>query len=171
MPSRADRDLLGRCVRWLHRLEDGVLAVLLGGMVLLASSQILLRNVAETGLSWADPALRALVLWTGMLAALVGSRADNHISVDVLSRFLRGRAKAAAQAITSVFAAAVCAVLAYHAGRFVASEWDAGVEAFLGVPTWAVETVLPFSFGFIAVRYGLLSARRLRALFIGGDES
>jgi len=165
--TRVVGDPLERCLRWLHRVEDGVLALLLGGMILLASAQIFLRNLAETGLVWADPVLRALVLWVGLLAALVASRADNHISVDVLSRLLRGRAKVAAQAITCLFTAGVCAALAYHAGRFVASEWEAQTEAFLGVPAWAVQAVLPFAFGLMAVRYGLLCAQRVRAALAG----
>jgi TRAP-type C4-dicarboxylate transport system permease small subunit len=136
-------------------------------MILLASAQIFLRNVAETGLVWADPVLRALVLWVGLLAALVASRTDNHISVDVLSRLLRGRAKVAAQATACLFTAAVCAVLAYQAGRFVASEWEAQTEAFLGLPAWAVQAILPLAFGLIAVRYTLLGAQRARVFFAG----
>jgi len=58
-------------------------------------------------------------------------------------------------------------VLAYQSGRFVASEWQAGTEAFLGVPTWSVELILPFAFGLIGVRYGLLCVRRLKELLTG----
>jgi len=165
--SKAPGGGVERCLEWLHRLEDAVLAVLLGGMIVLASAQIFLRNLAETGLVWADPVLRVLVLWVGLLAALVASRADNHISVDVCSRLLRGRAQAGAKAVTHLFTAAVCAVLAYQSGRFVASEWQAGTEAFLGVPTWSVELILPFAFGLIGVRYGLLCVRRLKELLTG----
>jgi TRAP-type C4-dicarboxylate transport system permease small subunit len=140
-------------------------------MILLASAQILLRNVAETGLVWADPVLRVLVLWVGMLAALVASRTDNHISVDVLSRLLRGRPKVAVQAGTCLFTAGVCALLAYHAGRFVVSEWEARTEAFLGVPAWIFELILPLAFGLIAVRYALLCAQRLRGVLAARDPA
>jgi len=163
--SSTSGDRLDRCLVWVHRVEDGVLALLLGGMILLASAQIFLRNLAETGLVWADPVLRALVLWVGLLAALVASRANNHISVDVLSRLLRGRAKVAVQALTCFFTTAVCGLLAYHAGRFVVSEWQAGTEAFLGIPAWAVEAVLPFAFGLMALRYAILCAQRSREVF------
>ena len=55
----------------LGRLEDALLVALLGVLLLLASTQILLRNLFDAGLTWADPLLRVLVLWLGLLGARV----------------------------------------------------------------------------------------------------
>jgi TRAP-type C4-dicarboxylate transport system permease small subunit len=46
-------------LRWLDRIENALIAVLVLAMVLLAGAQILLRNLFETGIDWADPLLRA----------------------------------------------------------------------------------------------------------------
>lgn len=143
-------------LRGLRYLEDALLALLLGTMVLLASGQILLRNVFQAGLLWADPLLRALVLWVGLLGALVASRENRHISIDVLSRLLPARARGAAQAVTSLFTTGVSGVVAYHAVRFAASDYAAGTEAFSGVPAWIVESIVPFAFAVVALRYGIL---------------
>jgi TRAP-type C4-dicarboxylate transport system permease small subunit len=75
---------------WLHRFEDGLIAFLVLLLVVLAGAQIVLRNFFDSGLPWADPVLRALVLWTGLLGALAAVREDKHISLDVLSRLLTG---------------------------------------------------------------------------------
>src|SRR4051812_6244482 len=56
-----------RGLRWLQWIEDGILAVLVLTLVALAGTQILLRDLFHTGISWADPVMRDLVLWTGML--------------------------------------------------------------------------------------------------------
>jgi TRAP-type C4-dicarboxylate transport system permease small subunit len=147
----------------LQRLEDGLLALLLGALIVLAALQILLRGVFGTGLAWADPLLRALVLWLGLLGAVAASRDGRHITVDAVSRLLPGRMRAAVTVATSLFAAAVSALIAWHAGRFVASEFAFGSSAFSGIPAWALQSIIPVAFGAIALRYGRLAFDELRA--------
>lgn len=150
-------------LRVLRRVEDTLLALLLGTMVFLAGGQILLRNVLGTGLIWADPLLRALVLWVGLFGALVASREDRHISIDALSRLLPARVRVGTRATTSLFTAAVSAVVAYHAARFVASDYAAGTTAFAGLPSWVVESIVPFAFGVVSLHYLVLAAVHLRS--------
>ncbi len=65
-----------RVLRIIHGFEDGLLALMVAAMIFLAGSQILLRNLFDTGFAWADPVLRLLVLWVGLLGALAASRTD-----------------------------------------------------------------------------------------------
>jgi len=154
---------LARGVHVLHRVEDAFLALLLTGMVLLAALQILLRHGFDAGISWADPMLRVGVLWLGMLGALAATRERRHINVDVMSRLLPTRARAVADALTSLFAAVVSGTVAAHAARFVASELRYGSVAVSGIPAWALEAVLPFAFGMIALRFLLRFVTELAA--------
>jgi TRAP-type C4-dicarboxylate transport system permease small subunit len=150
--------------RALHRVEDAVLAALLGAIVLLAPLQIALRELFGTGLAWADPLLRALVLWVGLLGALAASRDGRQISIDAISRVLPARARAAAGALTSLFTAGISGLVAYHGARFVHSELRFESVAFSGIPAWLLESVIPFAFGWIALRYLLLALAEARAL-------
>ena len=143
---------LARTVRVLHRCEDGLLAVLLGAMVLLAPAQILLRNFFDASLSWGDPLLRMLVLWVGLLGALAATRGDRQICVDALSRVLPPRARLAARVVTQLFASSVAGLVAWVALRLVLSEFAYGSSAFAGVPAWLCQAVIPFAFGGIALR-------------------
>ena len=61
---------------------------MLFAMVLLASSQVIMRNFLDSGFSWGDPLLRLLVLWLGLMGAMVATRLDRHITVDALLRVL-----------------------------------------------------------------------------------
>lgn len=142
-------------IRVIHGFEDAALCLLLTGMIGLAVAQILLRNFWDTGLPWADPALRAGVLWLGLLGALAASRDRRQITVDVLSRFLEGRWRLGAQLIANSFTAAVAALLAWHCGRFIAGEIEFETVAFAGIPSWWLQLVLPVAFGFIALRYAM----------------
>jgi TRAP-type C4-dicarboxylate transport system permease small subunit len=149
---------LARAQDVLHRVEDGVLALLLGAMIVLAPLQIALRLFFNEGMTWADPLIRVLVLWVGLFGAISASRGDRHINIDVLSRILRGRVRALVGLVVHAFTASVSGIVAWHAWRFVQSEREYGSTAFLDVPAWVLEIVLPFAFAMIAIRYALYAA-------------
>jgi TRAP-type C4-dicarboxylate transport system permease small subunit len=151
----------------LHRLEDGLLALVLGLLVLLAPLQLFLRNFFDAGISWGDPLLRVLVLWVGMLGALAATRGRRQISIDVLAHVSGERLRSGVGVVTSLFTALVCAIVAYHSARFVASEMEYAATAFACVPTWTCEIVIPVAFGLIALRYALYSVGDLRKVFAG----
>lgn len=143
---------LQRTRRVIALIEDGLLAVLLSTMIAVATAQIFLRNMWETGFVWGDPFTKVLVLWVALLGAMVATRQNNHIHIDVLSRFLPAKARAATQVVNALFASFVCGLVAYHAARLVMLDKDAGT-AFGAVPTWASELIIPFGFGVIGLRY------------------
>ena len=116
-------------------------------MVVLAGAQILLRNLFGSGIDWADPLLRALVLWTAMLGALAAARDDKHIGLDLVTHFVHGRAKRVLRAIALTFAAAISAAMAWYGLNLVhARLMDPASVAFAGVPSWCVESILPVGF-------------------------
>ena len=129
----------------------------LASMLILAIMQIVLRNFFDSGFLWAESFLRILVLWVAMLGAMVATREKNHISIDALSRFARGKIKPAIQHLTSLFSAAVCASVAWYAFVFVQFEYEDQTIAFASVPTWMCQSILPFSFAVMAVRFAFRS--------------
>ena len=161
---------MSRLIKKLHRLEDSLLALLLFVLVVLACLQIFLRNFADTGLSWADPTLRVLVLWVGLLGALAASRSNNHIAIDVVSRFLQGRPLLISHSITSLFTALVCALVAYHALRFVWVEFQEQTIAYAGIPAWIPESIIPIVFSLISLRYFLLCVQHGSDAIKGNTE-
>lgn len=160
-PSSPNNGTLGRLARMAAAIEDGLLVLLLSAMIGLAGSQIVLRNLWDAGLFWADPLLRVAVLWVGLLGAMAATRDDNHITVDIVSRMLSERARSAGRVITDLFTSAVCGLLAYHGARMVRMDYEAGLVAFAAVPAWACELIIPIGFGVIAVRFVLSSLDHL----------
>lgn len=144
-----------RALRWLHRFEDGLIAVAVLVLVLLAGTQIVLRNLFDTGFSWADPLLRALVLWTAVLGALAAARENKHIGLDVITHFATGRTAALLRFVALGFAAVVCALMAWYGIDLVKLDLDSGSVAFSGVPVWMVELIVPVGFALLAVRLGV----------------
>jgi len=142
-------------LRWLGRIENALIGVLVLAMVLLAGAQILLRNLFETGIDWADPLLRALVLWTAMLGALAAARDDKHIGLDLVTHFVHGRAKRVLRVIALVFAAMISAAMAWYGANLVMLDYGSGTNAFAKVPSWCVELILPVGFALLALRLAI----------------
>ncbi len=140
-------------IRMIHFLEDGLLAVLLGSMIVLATSQIFLRNFWNSGIDWVDPSLRVLVLWIGLVGAMVATRKMNHINIDVISRLLSALGRRIVTTLTNLFSAVICAIVSYHAGRFVYMEYEDQTTAFNDVPAWMCEIIIPIGFGLMALRF------------------
>jgi TRAP-type C4-dicarboxylate transport system permease small subunit len=141
-----------RWLLWLHRIEDGLLALMLLAMVLLASSQVVLRNLFDSGFSWGDPLLRLLVLWLGLMGAMVATRLDRHIAVDALLRILSPRLQRLTRSFTHLATAAVCAVLAWQAVRMVMLDYEYQEMILTHVPLWVADLILPIAFGVMTLR-------------------
>ena len=138
---------------FLQKIEDGILVGLLLLMIFIAVLQIFLRNLFDSGILWGDPLVRILVLWIGLIGAMVASRDNHHISIDVISRYLPDKIKKLSNLIISIFTSLVCAVMAYYSLIFVMMEKNDGILAFATIPAWVCESIIPVSFGIISFRY------------------
>ncbi len=160
-----------RILRVVEALEDGLLVLILAGMVVLAAAQIGARNLMGGGILWADPALRVMVLWVGLIGAMVATRYDKQISVDAVSRFLPDRWKAIVRVVTDLFTSAVSAAVAWNAWRLVQDDRAAGTTLFASVPLWVCELILPAALSVIALRYLVYAVRHLKQAWSGGVDA
>jgi TRAP-type C4-dicarboxylate transport system permease small subunit len=151
-----------RLLTGIRFLEESLITLLLSAMVLLAGTQILLRNLFDSGLYWADPVLRLLVLWLTMLGALLATRNNQHIRIDLLSRYLPLHWRRINDRIALLFSSAVCAILAWHSLRFVHAEYLDGTTLFGGMPLWLGQLILPLGFALMALRFAILCVQSLR---------
>ncbi|MEM7612219.1 MAG: TRAP transporter small permease [Pseudomonadota bacterium] len=145
--------LIRKLARWGKAGEDAALVLLLGAMILLASSQIVMRNMFDSGFIWADESLRLMVLWLALAGSVAASRADKHISINVLSRFLPATGQLLARVVTNLFTTGVCGLLAYHSWRFVAESREYEDTLLGGQPAWWFQVVLPVAFALMCWRY------------------
>lgn len=143
---------LKRLSTLLLQVEDLLLSLLLTSMILLATSQILLRNFWDYSLAWGDPSLRLMILWITLLGAMAATRENNHIRIDLFSRYLPATAQRISTLITDGFAAVICALLAWHSARFVLFEREDNAQFLDLMPIWPLQLILPVGFGIIALR-------------------
>lgn len=156
--------LLGRAERLGRLLENSVLVGVLSAMILLAGLQILLRNFGGVGFSWADEALRLMVLWIAMMGAVAASRDYRHISIDILSRFVPPTARLWSALIVDLFTAGVSFALCWSSYEFVAQAFQFNDRLLGDLPAWPFQAVLPVAFGLIGYRYTVWSLTRVKAI-------
>ncbi len=145
-----------KIIRFINHLEDWLLVFILSAMIFLAIYQIIARNLFGEGLVWIDPVLRTLVLWIALAGAVVATRTDNHIRIDVFSRYFPKAWLIYIKRLVYLFTLSVCLLIAWHAARFVYSEYEYGTIAFSGIPSWITAVIIPVGFFLIAARYFLL---------------
>ncbi len=137
----------------LLKIETGLLITLLVSMIAIAIVQIIMRNLFDSGLFWAESYIRIGVLWMVLLGAMIGSRKRDHLAIDVFIHTLSQKNKAIVERITHFFTAVLCFIVAYHSYLFVKSEYQEGGIAFSSIPNWACELIIPITFFVIASRY------------------
>ena len=147
--------------RWL---ENTTLGLLLGGMTLLACTQIFMRNFGFGSLLWGDEAVRLMVLWMAMIAGVAAAREDRHISIDVLTRFLPDRLRALPTLLVDIFTAVVCFALAWYGWGMVSFAIEGGDTLLIDKPAWVFQIVLPVAFFLMGWRYVIWAARRVPLL-------
>ena len=151
--------------RWidrLHRAEDGLLVLLLTTMIVLAGTQILMRNLLDSGFVWIDPLLRVLVLWLALIGATVATRHNKHIRIDLLSRYFSRNTHRLIQVMVRQVSAWTCLVIAWYGMDWIRLDYEYSVTSFAGIPAWSVEIIVPLAFALIGIRYFLLSLHSTR---------
>ncbi|SDP57219.1 TRAP-type C4-dicarboxylate transport system, small permease component [Desulforhopalus singaporensis] len=153
-----------------------MLSVMLVAVICLACTQIVLRTVFESGFVWLDPLLRYLVLWCGLLGAVTATAKGKHIALDLVGSRFPDRVAPFLSLVTHLFSCCASAGLTLAGWLFLRNEFEYGGTGPLTLPLWLWNTIFPFAFGLITVKYFLLIILQLKAishLFTqrGGDRS
>ncbi len=122
-------------------------------MIIMAVVQIVMRNLFSSGIIWADSFVRITVLWLTLVGAMVASRNGKHIAIDGLLQTLNEDLQLWVRRFTDTFAAIVCLVVMYFSFVFVRLEYEDGGLAFENIPVWLCESIIPFAFLVIGLRY------------------
>ena len=150
-------------------LEDVILVSILTGMILLASSQIFLRNFFDVGFIWTDELLRLLVLWIALAGAVAASRSDKQINIAVLDRYLPAKMVTVSKVVVHMFTAVICGIVTVVGVQFVKTSREYG-DVLLGqVPAWWLQLALPVGFALLTWRYAVFGVSGLVRITRGGQ--
>lgn len=137
----------------LEKLEDFLLPALFILTLILSVIQIIMRNVFSSGIVWADPLLKIMVLWLGMFGALYATRKRRHIKIDILKHYLNPKLKKLTSRIVYFISGLICLLCSYFSTTFLILEYQDGTKAFMQVPAWLVESIIPIALLIMALRF------------------
>lgn len=138
---------------FLSKIENALIVIILFATMFIAVTQIVLRNGFSSGLSWADPALKMLVLYITIVGSIIATRENKHLSIDVLSKFLPTHINLVVQKFTNIFAAVICLLMSYFSLRLLLLSKEFEDVAFNGIPLWVLQIILPLGFLLMAIRF------------------
>lgn len=116
------------------------------GMVFLAFLQVVMRNVFNAGIPWADTVIRHLVLWVGFLGATLATKLDQHLTLEVLTKYLPERGRHLTSIAVKIFASVICYFLLCASFRFLADEKSTGQKFLDLFPSWWALSIIPATF-------------------------
>ncbi|MEI7541714.1 MAG: TRAP transporter small permease subunit [bacterium] len=136
----------------LYRLIKIAVVLLFMILLILSAAQIVLRLIFHSGISNAEGMMRYLVLWVAFLGACLASYKGRHISLDVVSKALKKLNKNLIVFLISTVSFVILSFLFKASVDFIISEIS-GSQSIFFVPIWVLETVIPFTFFFMALVY------------------
>lgn len=147
----------------VDRLEEGLIALLLGAMTLLTFSQVIMRYVFQSGFTWALEATEYMFAWLIFLGMSYGVKVGAHIGIDAAVKLLPRNG----QRLIGILGALAC--IAYAAILFIGG-WNYMYRFYqlpilsqdIPLPRWYFLTVLPLGFGLLALRFFFVFVRILQ---------
>ncbi len=139
---------------WFHRLEEGLIALLLAVMTLVTFMQVVARYVFNYSFVWALELTMFLFAWLIFLGMSYGVRVGTHIGVDALVKSLEPKAARVAGATAALLCVAYSVIVFVGAWRYVAKMYEIGIMAEdVPIPQWVPRLSLLVGFGLLILRF------------------
>jgi TRAP-type C4-dicarboxylate transport system permease small subunit len=121
--------------------------------------------------AWIDVLLRQLVLVVGFLGAMVAVRRREHITIDAVGQLIEGRVRHTVDAVTSLVAVGVCAVLAMSGWQLVELGMRHPRDLLPWAPQWTFQVMFPAGFGLMALHFLLRAVASGTEAWRGDEEA
>lgn len=141
--------------KWLHSLEEWLIATLLAVMTLITFVQVVARYVFNYSFVWAHELVVFLFAWLIFLGMAYGVRTGSHIGIDAVVKLLGARTAR----VVTIVAAALCLT---YAGLMLYGSWNYITRIYqignlakdLPIPVWIPRLALPAGFALLTFRFG-----------------
>ena len=146
-------------------------ALLMGGMALWITYEVLMRYLFQSPTFWAVDLSEYAMLWAAFLAAPWVLQREGHVRVEVFVERANPARQRALGVFTSTLGALGCAIMAWQGAATV---WDFYVRSTMvarewQVPQFVVYLVIPIGSALLTVEFVRRARRYLRAA--GGEAS
>ena len=136
----------------IRNIENIVVSIALGAMVLIPTTEIVLRAAFSTGIGRLTTIAQHMTLIVSMLGAAIATRDDRLLSLSTAPLLLNERTAVTVRWFSRSVAATVTGCLCLSAIRFVIAEYEGGNTLAFSIPRWTVQLILPIGFILITMR-------------------
>ncbi len=155
-----------KLMRAVDRLEEGLIALLLAVMTVIAFTQVIARYVFNYSFTWALELVTFLFAWLIFIGISYGIRVGTHIGVDAAVRLLPDKTRRAVGAFAIALCMAYCVIVFIGAWQYTEKLYVIGIMAQdLPIPQWVPRVALPLGFAMAFLRFG----QALWAVITGAD--
>jgi C4-dicarboxylate transporter DctQ subunit len=141
-------------VRWLEKIEEHFLGVMLAAMTLVTFGQVVARYVFNYSFTWAMELTTVLFAWMIFIGASYGVRVGAHIGIDILVRALGPTAARWLGVAASSLCVAYGAILTFGGWQYLSRLYEVGIYMQdLPFPQWTSRIVLPLGFALLTLRF------------------
>jgi tripartite ATP-independent transporter DctM subunit len=143
----------GKWAGYLAKGENLLVSLALAVMLVLPLAEALLRRTLHISIPASVAIVQHMVLIVGMVGGAIAARERRLLALsNVADTKLKGWPRGASRLFTSGLGVVVCGLLAWAAFQFVWAERESGSMLGYGIPTWAVQFILPLGFAAMALR-------------------
>ena len=161
-------------MRWLERLEEGLLAFLMAAMTALTFAQVVARYVFNYSFVWALELTSVLFAGLIFIGMSYGVRVGAHIGIDALVRMLGGKTARAAGMAAAALCVVYAGIVAFGGFGYVRKMYDVGIlMQDMPIQQWIPRAILPIGFALLAFRFAEAFVRLARGEHarLVGDEA
>lgn len=140
-------------IRFLNRLEEDIIALLLVSMTVLVFMETLLRFGFNTGLLWAQELTLLMAAWLVLFGISYGLKKGAHIGVDFVVKRLPTNTARVVTGIMLLAALGYCGLMVYGSWVYLAKMAQIGIELEdMPVEKWKAQSILLIGFVLFGVR-------------------
>jgi C4-dicarboxylate transporter DctQ subunit len=150
-------------MRWLERLEEIAVAVLMAAMTLTAFVQVVARYVFNYSFVWALELNGVFFAWLIFVGMSYGVRVGAHIGIDAAVKNLRPAAARAFGMVGALLCIVYALIVTVGGWQYVRKMYDVGIEMQdMPVQQWVPRIVVPLGFALLGLRFGQVFVRLWR---------
>ncbi|MFA5371424.1 MAG: TRAP transporter small permease [Sideroxydans sp.] len=141
-------------MKYLKRLDEWLIAILLAAMTLLTFSQVVMRYVFNSGFTWAVELTTILFAFMIFIGISYGVRVGAHIGVDALVKLFTPGIRRIVSSVAVILCLVYAGMVIYGSMEYVLKMKKVGIELEdMAIPMWMVRAILPVGFALLALRF------------------
>lgn len=141
-------------MRWLEKLEEFLIIVLMAAMAVLTFGQVVARYVFNYSFVWAMEVTGVMFAWLIFIGMAYGVRVGSHIGVDAAVRLLGPRAMRVVGVIAALLCIGYAVIVTWGGYQYVTRMKDVGIlMQDVPVAQWIPRLIMPIGFGLLTFRF------------------